>query len=155
MPLSWEIDHDRQFVHIIVEDGPLVLKDMEEHFDALAVANAMGYAKLFDASRFKTTIYVYSPDDVMAMGARLSAYTATMETGPLAVVGTDPALETAFHRFINVSPARRPAALFKTEAKARAWLEKQAPTRMTPPQGEAPPRKKQSHNWRKPLPGRG
>ena len=30
--------------------------------------------------------------DVMAMGARLSAYTATLESGPLAVFGTDPAL---------------------------------------------------------------
>jgi hypothetical protein len=152
MPLRWEIDHDRQFVHIVVEDGPLVLKDMEEHFDAIALANAMGYAKLFDATRFQP---VYSDQDVMAMGARLSAYTATLESGPLAVVGTDPALEVAFRRFINVSPAKRPTKLFKTEKKARAWLAKQAAARMTPPPGEQPARKKQPHNWRKPLPGRG
>jgi hypothetical protein len=147
MPLRWEIDHDRQFVHIVVEDGPLVLKDMEEHFDALAVANAMGYAKLFDATRFQP---VYSDQDVMAIGARLSAYTATLASGPLAVVGTDPALEVAFRRFINVSPATRPTKLFGSEAKARVWLEQQAPTRMTPPQAQKTPRKKQPHHWKKP-----
>ena len=45
---------------------------------------------------------VVAQDDVMAMGARLSAYTATLESGPLAVVGKDPALEVAFRRFVNV-----------------------------------------------------
>ena len=102
MPLRWTIDHERKFVHIVVAEGPLTLSDMEEHFDAISVADAMGYAKLFDATCFEP---VYSDSDVMAMGARLSVYTATLESGPLAVVGTDPALEVAFRRFINVSPA--------------------------------------------------
>lgn len=130
MPLRWTIDHSRKFVHIVVADGPLTLADMEEHFDAIAVADAMGYAKLFDATRFQP---VYTDEDVMAMGARLSAYTATLESGPLAVVGTDPALEVAFRRFTNVSPSQRPAALFETEAEACAWLAGKAAARMTPP----------------------
>ena len=138
MPLRWTIDHSRQFVHIVVADGPLTLADMEEHFDAIAVADAMGYAKLFDATRFEP---IYSDSDVMAIGARLSAYTATLETGPLAVVGTDPALEVAFRRFINVSPARRPAALFTTEPEARAWLDENSAARMTPPPSGPAPRK--------------
>ena len=115
-------------MHIVVADGPLALADMEEHFDA--TADAMGYAKLFGATRFEP---VYSDSDVMAMGARLSAYTATLESGPLAVVGKDPALEVAFRRFTNVSPSQRPAALFRTEAGARAWLAEKAAARMTPP----------------------
>jgi hypothetical protein len=146
MPLKWTIDHSNEFVHIVVADGPLTLQDMEEHFDAIAVADAMGYAKLFDATRFQP---VYSDDDVMAMGARLSAYTATMESGPLAVVGTDPALEVAFRRFINVSPARRPTALFRTEAAARAWLVKNGNTRKTPPQETGEPKKPQAHRRKK------
>jgi hypothetical protein len=141
MPLRWTIDHSRKFVHIVVADGPLTLADMEEHFDAIAVADAMGYAKLFDATRFQP---VYSDDDVMAMGARLSAYTATLESGPLAVFGTDPALEIAFRRFTNVSPSERPAALFQTEAGARAWLAEKAAARMAPPQGPARPKKPQT-----------
>lgn len=148
MPLRWKIDHARQFVHIVVAEGPLVLKDMEEHFDALAVAGAMGYAKLFDATNFKA-IYLYSDEDVMAMGARLSAYTANLESGPLAVVGTDPALEVAFHRFINVSPSSRPAKLFASEVKARNWLTTQAAARNTPPH-RAPARQKQARRPPKP-----
>lgn len=146
MPLRWTIDHSKQFVHIVVADGPLTLRDMEEHFDAIAVAGAMGYAKLFDATRFQP---VYSDDDVMAMGARLSAYTATLESGPLAVFGTDPALEVAFRRFINVSPSQRPAGLFRTEAGARAWLAEQWSARMTPPQGPSHPRTKQARRRKK------
>lgn len=146
MPLRWTIDHSNKFVHIVVAEGPLTLRDMEEHFDAIAAADAMGYAKLFDATHAEP---VYSDDDVMMMGARLSAYTAHMESGPLAVVGTDPALEVSFRRFINVSPSRRPAALFRTEAEARAWLDAQASARMAPPQGPLPPKTPQPHRRRK------
>lgn len=106
MPLRWTIDHPNRFVHIVA-DGSVGLPEMEEHFDAIAAADGMGYAKLFDASR---TDPVYSDDDVMLMGARLSAYTAALESGPLAVIGTSAETAAAFHRFVNVSPSRRPAA---------------------------------------------
>lgn len=117
MPLRWEIDHSRKFVHIVAE-GPVVLEELEEHFDALFVANAMGYAKLFDAT---TARPMYSDEDVMMMGARLSAYTAALPSGPLAVVGPA-SLRSTFKRFINISPSDRPAKLFNSEEKARAWL---------------------------------
>ena len=128
MPLRWEIFHAQKFVHIIAE-GPVTLKEMEEHFDAIAVADAMGYSKLFDATLVKP---VYDDDDVMMMGARLSAYTAALPSGPLAVVGQSQAVRTAFRRFVNVSPSERPARFFKTEAKARAWLKLQVDSETTP-----------------------
>jgi hypothetical protein len=118
MPMRWDIDHARKFVHIVAE-GSVTLKEMEEHFDALLVADAMPYAKLFDASRAEP---IYSDDDVMAMGARLSAYTATVASGPLAVIGVSDEVETTYRRFVNVSPSKRPARLFKTESAARTWL---------------------------------
>jgi hypothetical protein len=118
MPLRWEILHPQKFIHIVAE-GPVTLKEMEEHFDAIAVENAMSYAKLFDATLIEPK---YDDHDVLMMGARLSAYTATLESGPLAVVGRSVELETAFRRFVNISPSNRPAALFKTEAQARTWL---------------------------------
>ena len=77
MPLRWQIDHQRKFVHIVAE-GPVTIEQMEEHFDAIAVADAMGYAKLFDATRAEP---LYTDDDVMRMGARLSAYTANLPSG--------------------------------------------------------------------------
>ncbi len=121
MPLRWEILHPQKLIHIVAE-GAVVLKDMEAHFDALVVANALPYAKLFDATRLAP---VYDDHDVLMMGARLSAYTATMGSGPLAVFGEGEALKTAFKRFVNISPSKRPANLFKTEAEARAWLAEQ------------------------------
>ncbi|WP_422034221.1 hypothetical protein [Reyranella sp.] len=122
MPLRWEILHPQKLIHVIAE-GEVTLKEMEAHFDALVVANALVYSKLFDATRLEP---VYDETDVMAMGARLSAYTENFPSGPLAVVGRDESVILAFKRFVNISPSNRPAALFSTEKKARAWLAKQA-----------------------------
>ena len=121
MPLRWDIDHAKRFVHIVAE-GPVTLKEMEAHFDALVLANAMGYAKLFDSSGGQP---VYTDADVLTMGARLSAYTATLPSGPLAVVGTSDLVWSTFKRFVNISPSRRPAKLFASVDKARAWLTEQ------------------------------
>lgn len=122
MPLRWEILHQEKLIHVVAE-GEVTLPEMEAHFDALVVANALAYAKLFDATRLKP---VYDDSDVMAMGARLSAYTSHFPSGPLAVVGRDESVVLAFKRFVNISPSKRPAELFKTEKKARAWLAAQA-----------------------------
>jgi len=121
LPLRWQIDHAEKFVHIVAE-GPITIEQMEEHFDAIAVANAMGYAKLFDANRAQP---LYTDDDVMRMGARLSAYTANLPSGPLAVLGQSEEMLLTFRRFINISPSTRPARIFKDEAEARAWLRTQ------------------------------
>jgi hypothetical protein len=40
MPLKWEIFHDQKLVHIIA-NGRVTLPEMEEHFDALAVADVL------------------------------------------------------------------------------------------------------------------
>src|SRR5664279_2929795 len=44
MPLRWEILHDQRLVHVVAE-GPVTLKEMEAHFDALVVAEALPYCK--------------------------------------------------------------------------------------------------------------
>jgi hypothetical protein len=122
LPLRWQIDHAARFVHIVGE-GPVTIEQLEEHFDAIAVANAMGYSKLFDASLVQPR---YTDDDVMRMGARLSAYTANLPSGPLAVVGQSEEVLITFRRFVNISPSDRPAKIFRTEAEARAWLKSQS-----------------------------
>ncbi len=115
---AWDEEHyGRVFVHIVAE-GQVVLKEMEEHFDALFVANAMGYAKLVDVTKARP---VYSDDDVMMMGARLSAYAAKLPSGPLAVVGMAN-MRGVFKLFVHISPSDRPAKYFASEVKARAWL---------------------------------
>jgi hypothetical protein len=122
MPLRWDIRHDEKLVHIVAE-GPVTMKELEAHFDALVVANALEYAKLFDATKGEP---VYTDEEVMTLGARLSAYTATMKSGPLAVIGEGEVVQSTFRRFVNISPSRRPAKVFKNEAQARNWLKSMA-----------------------------
>ena len=122
MAVHVEVLHPQKLVKVVV-DGPVRLKDMEDHFDKIVLENAMSYAKLVDCTRAEP---VYNDHDVLMMGARLSAYTATMESGPLAVFAGTDEIALAFARFINISPSKRPAGLFKTEVQARAWLAKQA-----------------------------
>lgn len=118
MPLRWKVLHDQKLVHIVAE-GAITRKDLEDHFDVMVVEEALEYGKLFDARQAEP---VYTDEDVLALGARLSAYTAIMKSGPLAVIGGSNAMEGAFRRFVNISPSRRPARLFVSEAEARAWL---------------------------------
>jgi hypothetical protein len=118
MPLRWEILHPEKLVHVVAE-GLVTLKQMEEHFDAIVTANALSYSKLFDATHLEP---VYNDHDVMMLGARLSAYTSNFDNGPLAVVGESEDAQMAFKRFVNISPSKRPAKMFKSEADARAWL---------------------------------
>jgi len=122
MPLRWNILHAEKLVHIVAE-GAVTREELEEHFDAIVVADAMPYAKLFDATNAQP---VYDDNDVLMMGARLSAYTSTLDAGPLAVVAQNDAALLAFRRFVNISPSKRPAEAFRTEAEARRWLAKQA-----------------------------
>jgi SpoIIAA-like len=114
----WEIIHEQKLVQVVAE-GVCTVQEMEEHFDALVVADAMHYAKLFDASK---AIPDYSDHDAMMLSARLVAYTEHFKSGPLAVFGESEFVRWAYERFVNLSPSRRPVAMFKTEPEARAWL---------------------------------
>ena len=67
MPLRWEILHAEKLVYLVA-DGTVTLKDLEEHFDAVLVADAMPYAHLFNAINCQP---VYSDADVMTMAARV------------------------------------------------------------------------------------
>ncbi len=118
MPIRVEFLHSQKLIKVVM-DGPVTLKDMQDHFDKIVLEKAMGYAKLVDC---RGAQLIYNEHDVLMMGARLSVYTATLESGPLAVIGGDNKVAIAFSRFVNVSPSKRPASLFKTEAEAIDWL---------------------------------
>ena len=115
MPLKWEIFHDQKLVHIIAE-GRVTVPEMEEHFDALAVADVLQYGKLFDAT---TADPVYSDEDVMALGARLSAYTATLNSGPLAVIGLSEQARSA--SFTASGPFRSASSGLTASSQARLF----------------------------------
>jgi hypothetical protein len=117
MPFSISIDRARKFVHVVAE-GPCGLRDMEDYLDRLAVEDAFGFTKLFDAS---TAEPVYSDKEMYSFAGRISAYTG-LETGPLAIVAGTNRTVFAGKRFLNFSDFKRPAKIFSTEKKARTWL---------------------------------
>jgi hypothetical protein len=118
MPLKLTIDHDLKLV-LVVAEGEVTLRDMEEHFDRLMVEEVFSYAKLFDATDL---VPVYSEHDMYVLGGRLSAY-SQLENGPLAIVAKRDAAVLATERFLNMSMSNRPAAIFNSLKKARAWLD--------------------------------
>lgn len=119
MPITWKIVAEERLVSARA-DGPVTLQDIGDYLDAVVVADAQPYAKLFDAGTMELKL---SDEEVMLLGARMSAYSgAFAEAGPLAFVATTLAVEGFARRFINVSSVRRPAKLFKTVEQAKAWL---------------------------------
>ena len=123
MPLRWKISHDERLV-TVTTDGPITLRDVEAYFDAVVVANAQPYAKLFDASGMVAEL---SDDDMMAIGARMSAYVRDQGQpgGPAAfVVTTGVALEF-IERYLNLMPSSRQAKICGTVDEAHRWLEEQ------------------------------
>jgi hypothetical protein len=124
MPITYTIDHKARYVEAKF-DGVLVLKDVEDFCDAVVAADALPYRKLIDG---RTATGKYNDDDVMALGARLSAYANFSKRGALALVpAPDTSLELA-DRILNLGKDGRPAKAFVSIDQAREWLANQPET---------------------------
>jgi hypothetical protein len=123
MPIRWTISHDKRLVTAAAE-GPVTLRDIEAYFDAVVVANAQPYAKLFDGTGM---VVLLNDDDVMAVGARMSAYVHDQGQpgGPAAFVVTDGSARDFIERYLNLMPSPRSARIFETVDKALRWLDEQ------------------------------
>ncbi|CAN5761918.1 hypothetical protein BH11PSE3_BH11PSE3_02090 [soil metagenome] len=118
MPIHFKIDHKARYVEAKF-DGVLALKDVEEFCDAVVAADALPYRKLIDG---RTASGVYTDSDVMALGARISAYASISKRGALALVpAPDTSLELA-DRFLNLGKNDRPAKAVLSIEEARIWL---------------------------------
>jgi hypothetical protein len=119
VPIKWNILAGERLVSARA-DGPVTLQDIVDYLDAVVVADAQPYAKLFDTGTMELRL---TDDEVMSIGARMSAYSSAFaEAGPLAFVATTLVNESFAKRFLNVSSVRRPAKLFRTVEQAEAWL---------------------------------
>ena len=118
LAVEYRIDHGKGFVTVRAH-GPVVLEELLDYFDALVVQNAMGYPKLFDAREAAPCL---SDDDVMVLGARVSAYAAYEPRGPIAAVAMGKEASAILQRFMNLGGAERPMRLFGTIEEARRWL---------------------------------
>jgi hypothetical protein len=126
MPIHWTISKPTKLV-VAVCKGPLTRKDIEGYLDAVVVADAMSYRKIFDATRAEAAPGALSDDDMMALGARIRAYATTGEMGPLAIVASTPEGFERAHLYAALSEARRPIKIFRELHEARPWLDAEAP----------------------------
>ena len=122
MPLKWTISHPQRLVTAVAE-GYLWIEEVEEFYDAMVVANALSYARLFDARKLEDQHA--SDEDFMRLGARMSAYTAEFKFGPIAFVAGSEEARGLIERCVNLAPADRPIRIFKSEILACQWLESQ------------------------------
>jgi hypothetical protein len=120
MPIRFAIDHQRRFVRASAEDN-VTLDDIETFLDAVVVADALPYRKLFDG---RTAFGKYTNDDLMRLAARMSAYSALERRGAAAIVPSPDYFELAA-RFVNLAKDDRPVRVFLDVAEAERWLEAQ------------------------------
>jgi len=119
MPISVRVDHDRHFVHVVLE-GRIGLGELLEQLTALVQQGVMPYAKLFDAC---TADLDFSDADIMALAAHTRAYAELKPRGPVALVAVGEKDSGILWRFMNLSPGERPVAMFRTVKDGTDWLE--------------------------------
>ena len=118
MPVQFEIDHAERFVRVKAH-GVVRLSEILNYFDALVLQDAMPYPKLFDAREAEPDL---TDDDVMILGARVSAYAVLEPRGPVAAVAVTKKAGDILQRFMNLGGPQRPMRLFASVEEARAWL---------------------------------
>ena len=119
MPVSAEVDHERRFVHVVLE-GRVALTEITDKLDELLRHDVMPYAKLFDAREAELA---FSDADVMALAARTRAYEVLGPRGPVALVARGDKTVNVLWRFMNLSAGERPLSLFDKVRDAMDWLE--------------------------------
>ena len=123
MPVDFTFDHENKLV-VATAHGRVVLQEILDYFDAVTINEAASYGKLFDAREMDPQI---SDDDVMVLGARVSAYAAYDPRGAVAAVAVTVEAREMVHRYMNFAGAKRPMRLFTSVEDARAWLIGQEP----------------------------
>lgn len=118
MPLTFKIDHEKRFVHVHTE-GVVTLDDILVYYEGIVVADAMSYPKLFDASKSHLQL---SSDDLMTLGAWVSAFSQHDPRGPIALLYSTEENENTFRRFMNLGGAKRAIKLFKSRTRVLKWL---------------------------------
>ncbi len=116
--MKFTIDHARRFVDVEGR-GDVGLQDILDYFDALVTDNGMPYRKLLDLRDVSPKL---TDDDVMVLGARVSAYAHLEPRGPIALVSSNDESDLFIRRFMNLGGAKRPIRLFASIDEARKWL---------------------------------
>jgi hypothetical protein len=123
LAIFFQIDTARQIVEARGE-GVILMQDIVDYLDAVVVQGGLPYPKLIDA---RGTDFNINDEEMMALGARVSAYAHFGPRGPIAMVVDTPGGHDFGRRFANLGGARRPIKIFRSIDDARTWLQT-APT---------------------------
>lgn len=119
MPVQWTVSHPTRLI-VAVARGDLGLADIEGYLDEVVASDTLAYRKIFDMTHATPRL---DDDALMALGARIRAYRALGEMGPLAIVATTQASYEQAHIFAALAEADRPLQIFRDLHEARRWLD--------------------------------
>lgn len=119
MGVHWTISSEDRLFEVVC-DGLVEAAEIHRMLDALVGSGALGYRKLFDASRADTAL---GPLDILNIGVRIrSMHALNVPLGPLAVV-IPPDKYGLLARVLGIAAAaRRPMRIFTEARQARRWL---------------------------------
>jgi hypothetical protein len=119
MPVQWTVSHPTRLV-IAIARGDLCLRDIETYLDEVVAGGALAYRKIFDMTQATPNL---SDDELLTLGARIRAYIALGQIGPLAIVATTDRSYQQARMFAALAEANRPIRIFRELHLARKWLD--------------------------------
>ena len=120
MPIRLTIDHPGRNARA-VSGGTVSRGDLENYFDAVSVAGAGPYPKLFDMA---DADFAIGDTDMLLIAARIRAYAQSggEPIGPVAIVAATQKGVDQAELFAVLATADRPLLVFRTVAEAEQWL---------------------------------
>ena len=120
MPIRLTIDHPGRNARA-VSGGTVSRGDLENYFDAVSVAGAGPYPKLFDMA---DADFAIDDTDMLLIAARIRAYAQSggEPIGPVAIVAVSQKGFDQAELFAVLATADRPLLVFRTVAEAEQWL---------------------------------
>jgi hypothetical protein len=125
MPLHWNIDHDRQRVSATLLESTTE-QEIYDFLGDIIAADAMPYAKLFDATRANKWIAIGRVGPI-ASTARLYARMRLGPIGPFAIVARGLRGRQRAKEYALLSDAVRLVRVFDKVRQAEAWLSSLGP----------------------------
>ena len=119
MPVHWTVSHPTRLV-IAIARGDLCLRDIETYLYEVVAGGALAYRKIFDMTQATPNL---SDDELLTLGARIRAYIALGQIGPLAIVATTDRSYQQARMFAALAEANRPIRIFRELHLARKWLD--------------------------------
>jgi hypothetical protein len=121
MALKWTIDPEDRMM-VVLAEGDVTRPEVDAMLDAMQAGDVLTYRRLFDGTKADTKM---SPDDLIALGARMRSMHEQGGIGPLALVVPADKEKLLQRVFGMLAVAKRPMRVFNDSAKARRWIKKQ------------------------------